>query len=89
MLRLLKATPRTDAYADVFIARYERLLVWSLKLTDHDRQMAEDLVHDTFVQFMLSRPNLDTVQNLDAYLYCTQADQLLNSVFGEKFKDGC
>lgn len=69
MLRLLKATPRTDAYADVFIARYERLLVWSLKLTDHDRQMAEDLVHDTFVQFMLSRPNLNTVQNLEAYLY--------------------
>jgi len=69
MLKLLKATPRAENYADAFIARYERLLVWSLQLTDRDHQKAEDLVHDTFVQFMLSRPDLDSVQNLEGYLY--------------------
>ena len=69
MLKLLRANPETEAYADIFIARYERLLVWSLKLTDHDRQMAEDLVHDTFVQFMFSRPDLNAVKNLEGYLY--------------------
>jgi len=45
------------------------LLAWSLKLTDHDYQMAEDLVQDTFVQFLLSRPDLAAIDNLDAYLY--------------------
>ncbi len=69
MLRLLKGTLQTDAYADAFIARYDRLFAWSLKLTDRDRQMAEDLVHDTFVQFMLNRPDLHSVKNLEGYLY--------------------
>ena len=80
MLKLLKAMPRDEGYADVFIARYERLLVWSLRLTDHDRSMAEDLVQDTFVQFMLNHPDLDAVQNLEGYLYAMLRNTHLSRV---------
>ncbi|HEY2975941.1 MAG TPA: RNA polymerase sigma factor, partial [Pyrinomonadaceae bacterium] len=80
MLKLLKVMPRDEGYADVFIARYERLLVWSLRLTDHDRSMAEDLVQDTFVQFMLNHPDLDTVQNLEGYLYAMLRNTHLSRV---------
>ena len=38
-------------------------------MTGRDRQKAEDLVHDTFVQFVLSRPDLAAIDNLNAYLY--------------------
>src|SRR5262249_37706388 len=54
---------------DLFVQRYARLLGMSLQITGHDRQQAEDLVHEAFVEFTLSRPDLDTIQNLEAYLY--------------------
>jgi RNA polymerase sigma factor (sigma-70 family) len=41
----------------------------SLQLTGHDREQAEDLVQEAFVQFTLSRPDLDSIQNLEGYLY--------------------
>ncbi len=49
--------------------RYSRLLDWSLRITDGDVQLAEDLVHDAFIQFSLSRPALHDIRDLDAYLY--------------------
>jgi DNA-directed RNA polymerase specialized sigma24 family protein len=32
-------------------------------------EQAEDLVHDAFVHFSLQKPNLNTIESLDAYLY--------------------
>ncbi|HLA12342.1 MAG TPA: hypothetical protein VJ023_17280 [Pyrinomonadaceae bacterium] len=55
MLKLWK--PATSSHEDLFIERYQRLLAWSLKLTAHDRQLAEDLLHDAYVQFTLNRPD--------------------------------
>jgi RNA polymerase sigma factor (sigma-70 family) len=66
MLKLWKATVNHE---DLFIERYERLFGWSLKLTAHDRQLAEDLLHDVFVQFTLRRPDLNTIHDLDGYLF--------------------
>ena len=66
MLKLWKAAP---SHEDLFIERYGRLLGWSLKLTAHDRQLAEDLLHDVFVQFTLRRPDLNAIQDLDGYLF--------------------
>ena len=40
-----------------------------MQLTENDRQQAEDLVHDTYIQFTLTRPDLSAIQNLDGYLY--------------------
>src|SRR5215510_2026770 len=45
------------------------LFKWSLRLNGRDQQKAEDLVHDTFVHFVLSRPDLAAIDNLNAYLY--------------------
>src|SRR6266498_2731500 len=57
-------------HEDLFIQRYRWLLDWALRLTEHDRQQAEDLVHDAFVQFIISRPSLERIQqNIDGYLY--------------------
>ncbi len=66
MLKLWKAAP---SHEDLFIERYERLLGWSLKLTANDRQLAEDLLHDVFVQFTLRRPDLNAINDLESYLF--------------------
>jgi RNA polymerase sigma factor (sigma-70 family) len=56
-------------YEDLFMDRYDRLLAWAMQLTDHDLQQAEDLVHDVFVKFALTRPDLQRIDNLDGYFY--------------------
>jgi len=40
-----------------------------MQLTEGDRERAEDLVHDAYVHFNLSQPDLDAIGNLDGYLY--------------------
>jgi DNA-directed RNA polymerase specialized sigma24 family protein len=67
MLKLWKPTPPN--HDDIFLERYQLLRAWSLKITGSDRQLAEDLLHDTFVQFTLTRPDLESIRDLDSYLY--------------------
>lgn len=55
-------------HEDVFLARYERLLAWARPLVDGNEAVAEDLLHDAFIQFSLAQPDLDDIENLDAYL---------------------
>src|SRR5919106_1260776 len=52
----------------LFTERYEDLLAWALRLTNHQRESAEDLVQDAFVQFMLGRTRLEEIENIDGYL---------------------
>src|SRR2546423_8410534 len=52
----------------LFTERYEGLLAWALRLTNHDRESAEDLVQDAFVQFVLGRSRLEEIENIDGYL---------------------
>ncbi|HLA09665.1 MAG TPA: RNA polymerase sigma factor [Pyrinomonadaceae bacterium] len=52
-----------------FTKRYDRLLGWALRLTNHQRASAEDLVQDAFIQFTRGRTSLDAIENLDGYLY--------------------
>lgn len=59
----------TLSHEDLFIQHYARLLGWSMLLTGYDRQQAEDLVHDAFIQFTLVRPNLSAIHSLEGYLY--------------------
>ncbi|HLA11914.1 MAG TPA: sigma-70 family RNA polymerase sigma factor [Pyrinomonadaceae bacterium] len=66
MLTRLKIPPTHEV---LFADRYERLLSWSLQLTDNDRELAEDLVHDAFIQFTFAQRDLDTIRNLDSYFY--------------------
>jgi len=67
MLRRWKSEVYT--HEDIVIQRYDWLLNWSMKLTSHNREEAEDLVHDAFVEFTLSAPDLGSIQNLEGYLY--------------------
>ena len=52
----------------LFIERYEDLLAWALRLTNQQRESAEDLVQDAFVQFVLSQTSLEKIGNIDGYL---------------------
>jgi RNA polymerase sigma factor (sigma-70 family) len=70
MLKLWKTTPRPeDDHEELFTQRYTQLRDWSLHLTDQDRAQAEDLLHDAFIHWTFTRPNLSSIQNLEAYLY--------------------
>jgi RNA polymerase sigma factor (sigma-70 family) len=52
----------------LFTERYEGLLAWAMHLTNRQRDIAEDLVQDAFVQFMLSPTRLEDIGNIDGYL---------------------
>src|SRR5215217_6461835 len=52
----------------LFTERYEDLLAWAMGRTNHQREAAEDLVQDAFVQFMLGRTQLEEIENIDGYL---------------------
>lgn len=65
-LRLVLAPQSLE---DVFMARYERLRGWALHLSAGDSAAAEDLLQEAFVQFTARDPDLDSIQNLDAYLF--------------------
>ncbi|HEY2976291.1 MAG TPA: RNA polymerase sigma factor, partial [Pyrinomonadaceae bacterium] len=68
MLKLLKKI--SPSHEELFIEHYDRLMGWSLRLTEHDRDLAEDLLHDAFIHFTtLTQPDLKTIRNLDGYFY--------------------
>jgi RNA polymerase sigma factor (sigma-70 family) len=69
MLDLRRAAVRQDEERErLFIDRYASLFAWALRLTNHQRDAAEDLVQDAFVQFMLGRTKLEEIENVDGYL---------------------
>jgi RNA polymerase sigma factor (sigma-70 family) len=57
------------SHEDIFIERYERLRSWALRLTDNNPERAEDLVQDAFIHFIIARPDLESIINLEGYLY--------------------
>src|SRR5260370_37227062 len=67
MFRQLKKT--SPRHEELFAERYERLLSWSLQLSENDRELAEDLLHDAFIQFTFAQPDLKRIRDLDNYLY--------------------
>src|ERR1051325_10742660 len=56
-----------SSHEDLFMQRYPRLLIGARRLTG-EAGRAEDLVHNAFVQFTISRPDLESIQDLDGYL---------------------
>lgn len=77
LVRLDKIIP---THADLFMERYNRLLASAMRLTGYDRQQAEDLLHDAYIQFTISRPELSHIRDLDAYLYITIRNLHLSEV---------
>jgi DNA-directed RNA polymerase specialized sigma24 family protein len=95
MLRLWKRdqSPSQTPHEDKFLDRYELVFSWALELTQN-RQQAEDLTQDAFLDFTRSKPDLSQIRNLDAFLYQSvrnlhrsqlhrhlRRQQLLNSAF--------
>jgi RNA polymerase sigma factor (sigma-70 family) len=69
MLQPSKISPGFEQHEELFLERYKRLRACALQLTENDRGQAEDLLHDTYIQFTLTRPDLNAIGNLSAYLY--------------------
>ncbi|HYM00864.1 MAG TPA: hypothetical protein VEZ90_18045, partial [Blastocatellia bacterium] len=57
------------SHEEIIIQRYDWLFNWSMKLTGYNRPESEDLVHDAFVEFTLSAPDIGSIENIDGYLY--------------------
>lgn len=58
-----------SSYDDVFLERYDSVLRWASQITKYDRELAEDLVHEVYVQFTVTRQNPAAVNSIDNYLY--------------------
>ncbi len=56
-------------HEELFVDRYDLLLRAALRVTEGDRQAAEDLVQDAFIRFTVVQPPLQDVAQLDAYFY--------------------
>ena len=59
MLRLRRVSPN---YRELFVARYDQLLAWALQISQGDRALAEDLLHDLYVLFTIHEPEIDPAQ---------------------------
>ncbi len=67
-------------HEDAFLQRYPRLLQWACSLTRSTQSEAEDLVHEAFVHFVLTKPDLEAIENLDGYLRRVLQNLHLSSV---------
>jgi len=63
------AAPARLSRESEFLSRYDQLLKWAQRLTQEDRSLAEDVVHDAYLQFVLSRTDHSSINNLDHYLH--------------------
>jgi RNA polymerase sigma factor (sigma-70 family) len=66
-LRLI--TGRDLSHEGLFLARYQQLLAHAIRLTRGNRHLADDLIQDAFLYFTETKPNIEEIENLDAYLY--------------------
>lgn len=72
MLRSLKKPRLTEVrptHVDLFVQNYDLLKGWAEHFSERDQELAGDLLHDTFIQFVLNRPDLSAIENVDGYLY--------------------
>jgi RNA polymerase sigma factor (sigma-70 family) len=66
---MLNRHPSSTSHEQLFVERYAALLAAAKRLTDGQRERAEELVQDAFIQFTLTEPNLSDIRNLDGYLF--------------------
>ena len=69
MLDQRRVATQPDEHRErLFTDRYGDLLAFAMRLTEYRRDVAEDLVQDAFVQFILGRTRLEEIENIDGYL---------------------
>jgi len=64
-----EADVEAGAHKELFLLYYQPLFRQALRLTEGARARAEDLLHDAFIHFVLSRPDLNSIDNFDRYLH--------------------
>ena len=62
------ATQPDEQRERLFTDRYGDLLAFAMYLTEYRRDVAEDLVQDAFVQFVLGRTRHEEIENIEGYL---------------------
>ena len=67
--RLLGLVHETSTAESVYAAKYEWLMRWALHFCDGNREMAEDLVQDTFVRMLSSWHSIRDIENPERFLY--------------------
>lgn len=60
---------KLNNHEEIFISLYSRLRGWAIQIARQDKSLAEDLLHDAFIQFTSSPPELKKIINREAYLY--------------------
>jgi RNA polymerase sigma factor (sigma-70 family) len=60
---------KLNNHEEVFINSYARLRGWAIQIARQDQELAEDLLHDAFIQFTSAQPELNSINNTEAYLY--------------------
>lgn len=80
MRRLWLVSSKEPNHEEVFLERYDRLLRQALHITNQRPSAAEDLVHDAFIQFTLSKPELAAINDLDSYLFIVLRNLHLSQV---------
>lgn len=66
--KLHEATSIPDDHHRIYVERYQRLKGWAMSMTGERAADAEDLLHEVFVQFLATRPDLSAIGNIDGYL---------------------
>src|SRR5262249_24956474 len=66
---MLKPSRISASHRDAFLKRYKSLNAWAIQMTGGDRALAEDLLHDLFLLFTISQPDINRIANLDNFLY--------------------
>jgi DNA-directed RNA polymerase specialized sigma24 family protein len=66
---MLPRLPTVADHRSLFLGRYERLVARARSLLGTRLDLAHDLVHEAFVQFITRKPSLDAITDLDAYLH--------------------
>jgi DNA-directed RNA polymerase specialized sigma24 family protein len=64
----------------VFARHYDWLLKWAAYLVRGHQEQAEDLVHELFIQFQRTSPDLATDEEAKAYLYRSLRNLFLSSL---------
>jgi RNA polymerase sigma factor (sigma-70 family) len=77
MLRLRRFS---ENYRELFVSRYDQLHAWAMRLSQGDRAVAEDLLHDLYVLFSIHEPNIDPAQNVNGYLYACLRNLYLSQI---------
>jgi RNA polymerase sigma factor (sigma-70 family) len=80
-MRSLRPIEVGVSHEELFAARYDALVRMARRIVGAERlQDAGDLVQETYLRFTLSRPEIDAIQDLDAYLYATLRNVHLSRV---------